>query len=352
MKGKRLTGTLLFFIIIALLVLVVVPGTAYPAPGSGAGQTPGLSGSKVLIDGNSISGLSGGKQETALLYTTNQNNPAHSSLMGSLEKPAGTVLLEEEDFSLSESDPITISPPFDEEESITVFPCLCPEEWIGSSTTSECDCPFCEYDEPCCDCPWYHEGWDPTSCSCPFCDYDESEPCPCDCPWYSDDYNPTYCSCPFCEYDESSPCPCSCGSPIQGQKGYFMAAFSSDVKTGNAPLTVHFYDRSSGDVDEWLWDFGDGGTSGVQNPVHTYTQPGIYDVGLTVTTYYAGSAVYETRSITKDEFITVGGGGFQMPPPVPDQVVSVSPGTTVQPGWISMYSGTTTKAAAIEKNRK
>jgi|GEM_PF-3701622 len=345
MKEKRVTAIILFFTISVLLMLLIAPGTAYSLPGSSTGQ--GSAGSKVIPKSDMVSDLSGGKQGTAVSYSSSLGKPADLSMIGGMKKPTDTVLLEDEESSPSESDKITISPPFDEEESITVFPCLCPEDFIGSSTSSGCDCPFCEYDEPCCDCPWYYEAWDPTLCSCPFCDYDLSEPCP----WYSDTYDPTFCSCPFCEYDESSPCPCSCGSPIQGQKGNFMAAFSADVKTGSAPLTVRFYDRSSGDVDEWLWDFGDGGTSGVQNPVHTYTQPGIYDVGLTVTAYYAGSAVYETRSITKDDFITVSGGGFQMPPPVPDQTVQVTAGTTLQPGWISMYSGATTKAAAIEKNR-
>ncbi len=31
----------------------------------------------------------------------------------------------------------------------------------------------------------------------------------------------------------------------------------------------------------WFWDFGDGGTSSIKNPVHTYNTPGIYTVTLT-----------------------------------------------------------------------
>ncbi|MEL6845560.1 MAG: PKD domain-containing protein, partial [Bacteroidota bacterium] len=30
----------------------------------------------------------------------------------------------------------------------------------------------------------------------------------------------------------------------------------------------------------WDWDFGDGNSSTLQNPQHTYAQPGVYDVGL------------------------------------------------------------------------
>lgn len=34
----------------------------------------------------------------------------------------------------------------------------------------------------------------------------------------------------------------------------------------------------------WVWDFGDGNTDTVQNPVHVYTNPGTYTVTLTITT--------------------------------------------------------------------
>lgn len=40
---------------------------------------------------------------------------------------------------------------------------------------------------------------------------------------------------------------------------------------------------SSGNVVAWDWDFGDGGTSSLQNPSHTYTQSGTYNVSLSVT---------------------------------------------------------------------
>lgn len=49
---------------------------------------------------------------------------------------------------------------------------------------------------------------------------------------------------------------------------------------------VKFTDRSTdsdGVVVEWLWDFGDGSTSGEQNPSHLYTRLGVFRVTLTVT---------------------------------------------------------------------
>ena len=47
-------------------------------------------------------------------------------------------------------------------------------------------------------------------------------------------------------------------------------------------LTIQFTDQSIGAVN-WHWDFGDGNTSGQQDPVHTYGGPGIYSVCLTIT---------------------------------------------------------------------
>ena len=43
----------------------------------------------------------------------------------------------------------------------------------------------------------------------------------------------------------------------------------------------HFYDRSKNE-NSWSWDFGDGQTSTLQNPVHDYLSKGIYTVKLIV----------------------------------------------------------------------
>ena len=49
--------------------------------------------------------------------------------------------------------------------------------------------------------------------------------------------------------------------------------------------TVAFTDKSTdadGSVVGWDWDFGDGGTSTVQNPSHSYDDAGAFTVTLTV----------------------------------------------------------------------
>ena len=62
------------------------------------------------------------------------------------------------------------------------------------------------------------------------------------------------------------------------------AGLKASVRTGKPGLVVRFTDLSESgcEIVEWLWDFGDGGTSTEQNPKHTYLKPGVYSVSLTV----------------------------------------------------------------------
>ncbi|MGD9900772.1 MAG: S8 family serine peptidase, partial [Calditrichaceae bacterium] len=78
-----------------------------------------------------------------------------------------------------------------------------------------------------------------------------------------------------------------------------VAGFSGTPITGCGPLAVQFTDESTGNVTDWSWDFGDGGSSGLQNPDHQYADPGKYTVALTVT----GDG--GTDSETKTDYITV-----------------------------------------------
>ncbi|TEU16732.1 MAG: PKD domain-containing protein, partial [Anaerolineales bacterium] len=61
---------------------------------------------------------------------------------------------------------------------------------------------------------------------------------------------------------------------------------TADFSYTTSDLTVDFTDQSTdpdGSVVSWSWDFGDGGSSSDQNPVHTYAAGGTYSVTLTVT---------------------------------------------------------------------
>ena len=69
-----------------------------------------------------------------------------------------------------------------------------------------------------------------------------------------------------------------------------VANFSMSPASGFAELTVHFTNRSSGKVDSWLWDFGDGTASPEASPTHVYAQVGSYSVKLSATNL-AGTAI-------------------------------------------------------------
>ena len=86
-----------------------------------------------------------------------------------------------------------------------------------------------------------------------------------------------------------------------------VAAFTVNVTSGTAPLTVHFTDQSIGAPISWTWEFGDGESSAEQNPSHTYSAPGNYTVTLTV------SNVDGFSSRTEDDYISVNAGD-QAPP--------------------------------------
>lgn len=64
---------------------------------------------------------------------------------------------------------------------------------------------------------------------------------------------------------------------------------------------IAFQDRSGGLIETWEWDFGDGGTSTLQHPDHTYTGPGCFEARLRVTSplthWFTGR--YFTDSVTR-----------------------------------------------------
>jgi len=60
--------------------------------------------------------------------------------------------------------------------------------------------------------------------------------------------------------------------------------FEADITLEHAPATVQFTGISPLTVDTWTWSFGDGGSAYVQEPAHTYTEAGVFDVSLTAGT--------------------------------------------------------------------
>jgi PKD repeat protein len=87
-------------------------------------------------------------------------------------------------------------------------------------------------------------------------------------------------------------------APLSSQIGY-------KILTACLPVAVQFTDASTfcpgNTINKWQWSFGDGTTSTLQNPLHSYTNTGSFTVKLTVTT--TGNL---TNTRSKSIFITNG----------------------------------------------
>ena len=90
-----------------------------------------------------------------------------------------------------------------------------------------------------------------------------------------------------------------------------MAAFTSSTTLGCTPVEVQFSDQSTANPTSWLWDFGDGTTSTLKNPVKVYFAVGMFTVSLTV------SNALGNGNVTKPNLITV--------KPIPTSEFSASP---------------------------
>jgi len=90
--------------------------------------------------------------------------------------------------------------------------------------------------------------------------------------WYTVDYL-------YCNWDG-----CNAGDQMMLTKIIpdRSVMFTVDTTIGWLPLTVSFSGTSDLEVENWVWDFGDGDTTRAQSPVHTYNTPGCFDVWLEV----------------------------------------------------------------------
>ena len=104
-------------------------------------------------------------------------------------------------------------------------------------------------------------------------------------------------------------------------------AFSSDTSQGCAGFSINFQDLSTHLVQPaYLWDFGNGVTSTLPNPVVGFTNPGFYDVTLSIT-----NANGCANTVMLPAYIHV----FDtLPPPISEILsVSVTSNTTVEINW-------------------
>ena len=71
---------------------------------------------------------------------------------------------------------------------------------------------------------------------------------------------------------------------------------------------IQFTDESFHGPTSWTWDFGDGTSSTEQSPFHTYTQPGTYDVSLTI-----GNGSQQVSSTVDQAVVVLQAGAMQLP---------------------------------------
>ena len=88
-----------------------------------------------------------------------------------------------------------------------------------------------------------------------------------------------------------------------------VSSFTGTPLSGNVPFAVQFTDTSINSPTSWLWDFGDGNTSTVQNPLHTYTVAGTYTVSLKVTNSAGNDTHVETNYVAASAVGTWSAGG-------------------------------------------
>ncbi|MDH5400248.1 MAG: PKD domain-containing protein, partial [Cyclobacteriaceae bacterium] len=60
------------------------------------------------------------------------------------------------------------------------------------------------------------------------------------------------------------------------------ARFEVSNKVAYTGQSIQFTDYSEGAANMYLWDFGDGSTSAIRNPLHAYTSPGTYKTTLSI----------------------------------------------------------------------
>lgn len=130
-------------------------------------------------------------------------------------------------------------------------------------------------------------------------------------------------------------------SSFEVQGGY--AGFTHTT-TPCPPYIATFQDTSLNAV-SWLWDFGDGTTSTLQNPDHTYTVGGYHSVSLTITT--ADGCSYTTMQSNSVYFSPFGANFYGIPQdtvfPNPVQFYANSIGAT---SWLWDFGDGSTSTLA------
>lgn len=122
-----------------------------------------------------------------------------------------------------------------------------------------------------------------------------------------------------------SPNPCNSFTEILNFALAEQSPLVAHFTYATSSLIVQFTDGSSGQPTSWSWNFGDGSTSTLQNPQHSYGVGGTYTVQLTVSRPSPLSTSSTGATITVTQ--AVSGTGTSAPPAPPAQQPGPQPVT-------------------------
>jgi hypothetical protein len=116
----------------------------------------------------------------------------------------------------------------------------------------------------------------------------------------------------------------TCQTILAGDTSACKANFISVLDSNDiTPYFYRFYDLSTGNINSWLWDFGDGTSSTEQNPAHQYDQGGTFEVCLTVMNNEFPNTCFDIlcQGISTPGYYSLGGlvyaGGYPLNNPYP-----------------------------------
>jgi len=130
-------------------------------------------------------------------------------------------------------------------------------------------------------------------------------------------------------------------TPLTYEPWVIEANFTANVTRNWPPMTVKFTDDSTGYPNRWDWDLGDGTlvNSTTQNPIHTYTEPGVHEITLRAY-LWQNESVYDEE--IKTDYIIV-----EYLPPIADYEANVTEGVF---NLAVQFTGTNTGDPGIDFN--
>jgi hypothetical protein len=111
-----------------------------------------------------------------------------------------------------------------------------------------------------------------------------------------------------------------------------VAAFSLSPSSPTANQSAQFTDASTGSPTSWSWAFGDGGTSALQHPSHTYAAAGTFTVSLTASNASGSTTATRSVAVAPATPTTPAGFGILLGRPTDGSIVAsvmADPGTEV-----------------------